>query len=53
MLVFVLAVIVAVFGVAQVLQGQIIVGLVLLVVATILGPGGYTYAGDRRARHDV
>ncbi len=53
MLLFVLAVILAVVGVAQLLQGQIILGLIVLVAATVLGPGGYGLTADRGARPDV
>lgn len=52
MLLFVVAVIVAIVGVAQLLQGEIILGLVLLVLATVLGPGGYGLSSSRGA-HDV
>lgn len=36
------ALIVAVIGVIQLLQGQIIFGIILLVVAALIGPGGYS-----------
>jgi hypothetical protein len=46
--VWLLAVILAVVGVVQLLQGQIIFGLVLLVAAALVGPGGYSiFRGDR------
>jgi hypothetical protein len=48
MLIFVLAVIVAVAGVVQLLQGQIIFGIVLLIIACLVGPGGYSIFRDRR-----
>jgi hypothetical protein len=38
----VLAAILAVVGVVQLLQGQIIFGIVLLIVACLVGPGGYS-----------
>lgn len=41
-LLWVLAVILAIVGVVQLLQGQIIFGIVLLVVAALVGPGGYS-----------
>lgn len=48
MVVWLLAVILAVVGVVQLLQGQIIFGLVLLVAAALVGPGGYSiFRGDR------
>ena len=39
------AVILAVLGVVQLLQGQIILGIVLLVAACLVGPGGYSIFG--------
>jgi hypothetical protein len=45
----VLAVILAVVGVIQLLQGQVIFGLVLLVAAALVGPGGYSVFRSRRA----
>lgn len=38
----ILAIVLAVVGVVQLLQGQIILGIVLLVVAALVGPGGYS-----------
>ena len=43
------AVILAVLGVVQLLQGQIILGIVLLVAACLVGPGGYSVFGRSRA----
>lgn len=42
MLLWLLAVVIAIAGVVQLLQGQMILGLVLLVVACLVGPGGYS-----------
>lgn len=56
MLLFVLAVIVAVAGLVQLLQGQLILGLVLLALACVLGPGGFsllTGRTDRRSGRPV
>jgi len=39
---FVIAVILAIVGVIQLIQGQIILGIVLLVAACLVGPGGYS-----------
>lgn len=39
---WVIAVILAVVGIVQLLQGQIIFGIVLLVAAALVGPGGYS-----------
>ena len=45
-----LAVIIAVFGVVQLLQGQILFAIVLFIIAALVGPGGYSiFAGRRRA----
>jgi len=38
----ILAVILAVVGVVQLIQGQIIFGIVLLIAAALVGPGGYS-----------
>ena len=42
MLVWILAVIVAIVGVVQLLQGQVIFGIALLILACLIGPGGYS-----------
>jgi hypothetical protein len=39
---WIVAVVIAVIGVVQLLQGQILLGIVLLVVAALVGPGGYS-----------
>ena len=39
---WIVAVIIGIIGVVQLLQGQIIFGIVLLVVACLVGPGGYS-----------
>ncbi|MEZ5411428.1 MAG: GPGG-motif small membrane protein [Acidimicrobiales bacterium] len=39
---WIIAVIIAIIGVVQLLQGQIILGIVLLVAAALVGPGGYS-----------
>ena len=49
MLVWLLAVILAVVGVVQLFQGQLIFGLVLLVAAAMVGPGGYSVFRNQRA----
>lgn len=50
MLIFLLAVLVAAAGVVQLLQGQIILGIVLLIVACLAGPSGYSVVRERRER---
>jgi hypothetical protein len=42
LLLWIIAVVLAVVGVVQLLQGQIIFGIVLLIVACLVGPGGYS-----------
>ncbi|MGQ0623337.1 MAG: GPGG-motif small membrane protein [Sporichthyaceae bacterium] len=50
-LLWVLAVILVVAGVVNMLQGQIILGLILLIVGLAIGPGGYSIFKSRgRAR---
>ena len=44
---WIIAVVIAVIGVVQLLQGQIIFGLVLLVLAAAVGPGGWSILGRR------
>ena len=46
-LLWIIAVIIASVGIVQVLQGQIILGLVLLVAAALVGPGGYSVFRSR------
>lgn len=46
-LLWVLAVTLVVVGVVQLLQGQIVFGLILLVVGLVLGPGGFSVHGRR------
>lgn len=42
MLPVVLAVILAVIGVVQLIQGQIILAIILFIAAALVGPGGYS-----------
>lgn len=44
---WIIAVILAVVGVVQLLQGQIIFGIVLLIAACLVGPGGYSLFSRR------
>ncbi len=39
---FLIAVVIAVVGIVQLFQGQILFGIILLVVAALVGPGGYS-----------
>jgi hypothetical protein len=44
---WVVAVVLVVVGVVQLLQGQIIFGVVLLIAAAMVGPGGYSVFKSR------
>ena len=48
MLAVIVAVILFVIGILQVLQGQLILGVVLLIAAALVGPGGYSLTSRRR-----
>jgi hypothetical protein len=50
MLLFIIAAVIAIVGVVQLIQGQILFGLILLVIACLVGPGGYSIF---RSRHTV
>jgi hypothetical protein len=39
---WIIAVVLAVIGVVQLLQGQILFGILLLIAACLVGPGGYS-----------
>lgn len=41
-LLFILAAIIAIFGIIRLLSGDILFGIVLLIVAVLVGPGGYS-----------
>jgi hypothetical protein len=41
-LLWVIAVILVVVGIVQLIQGQIIFGIVLIIAACLVGPGGYS-----------
>jgi hypothetical protein len=41
-LLWIVAVVLAIVGVVQLLQGQILFGIILLVAACLVGPGGYS-----------
>ncbi|MGZ4672405.1 MAG: GPGG-motif small membrane protein [Ilumatobacteraceae bacterium] len=51
-LLWIMAVIIAIVGVVQLLQGQILLGVVLLIAACLVGPGGYSIFRGR-TRHSV
>ncbi|MCB0974829.1 MAG: hypothetical protein KDB86_09760 [Actinobacteria bacterium] len=39
------ALILAVFGVISLVNGSIAMGIILLIAAAVVGPGGYSYVG--------
>jgi hypothetical protein len=41
-LLWIIAVVLAVVGVVQLVQGQLVFGLLLLIAACLVGPGGYS-----------
>lgn len=45
---WVIAAILVVVGIVQLLQGQIIFGVVLIIVGCLVGPGGYSFFKSRR-----
>ncbi len=47
---WIIAVVIAIIGVVQLLQGQLILGIILLVVAAAVGPGGWTVFKGRNSR---
>ena len=47
-LLWIIAVILAVVGVVQLIQGQIILGILLIIAACLVGPGGYSVFHSRR-----
>lgn len=49
MLLTIVAAIIAIIGIVQLLQGQIIFGIVLLILAALVGPGGYSITRSRSA----
>jgi TM2 domain-containing membrane protein YozV len=46
---WVLAAILVIVGIVQLLQGQVILGIVLIIAACLVGPGGYSVFNRRRA----
>ena len=44
---WVIAAILAIVGIVQLIQGQIILGIVLIVAACLVGPGGYSIFNRR------
>ena len=50
LILWLVAVVLAVVGLVQLVQGQIILGVVLLVAACLVGPGGYSIFGRTNSR---
>ena len=48
MLLWLIAAIIAIVGVVQLFQGQILLAILLFVVACLVGPGGYSIFRGRR-----
>jgi hypothetical protein len=46
---WILAAILVIVGIVQLLQGQIILGIVLIIAGCLVGPGGYSIFHSRRA----
>lgn len=46
---WVLAVVLVIVGIVQLLQGQIILGIVLIAIGLAVGPGGYSIFRSRSA----
>jgi hypothetical protein len=49
-LLWILSVILVVYGVVNMIQGALLFGLVLLIVGLAIGPGGYSIFNSRRTR---
>lgn len=45
---WIIAAILVIVGIVQLIQGQIILGIVLIVVGCLVGPGGYSIFRSRR-----
>ena len=47
--VWLIAAVLVIVGIVQLLQGQLILGIVLIIAGCLVGPGGYSIMGRRRA----
>lgn len=47
-LLWIIAVILVIVGIVQLLQGQILFGVALIVLGCLIGPGGYSIFRSRR-----
>ena len=50
-LLWIIAAILVIAGVVQLIQGQIIFGIVLMVLGALVGPGGYSLFNSRSHTH--
>jgi hypothetical protein len=50
-LLWILAVALVVVGIVQLLQGQVILGILLIIAGLLVGPGGVSIFGGRRATY--
>jgi hypothetical protein len=50
-LLWIIAAILVVVGIVQLIQGQLIFGIVLIVAGLLVGPGGISVFGSGRARY--
>jgi hypothetical protein len=48
---WIIAAILVVVGIVQLIQGQLILGIVLIVAGLLVGPGGVSVFGGGRARY--
>ena len=46
---WIIAAILVIVGIVQLIQGQIILGIVLIILGLLVGPGGYSIFHGRRA----
>ena len=46
---WIIAAILVIVGIVQLIQGQIILGIVLIIAGCLVGPGGYSIFHSRRA----
>jgi hypothetical protein len=46
---FIIAAILVIVGIVQLLQGQLLLGLVLILLGCLVGPGGYSFFRSRHA----
>jgi len=47
-LLWIIAAILVIVGIVQIFQGQVIFGIVLIVIGCLVGPGGYSIFNRRR-----